>query len=191
MKYAVFDESGFPLGFYAEDIHGARMRPTFGPAPEPSEEDPYPVPPVVGEEPNPACLIPAGAVAITDEQWSDFVDNQGRRKWIGGQVVVFDPPAPPAPVPTSISDRQFFQQLAIDDVISEAEAEAAVATGTIPAEMLALIDDLPEAQRFGARMMLKGATVFERHHPLTVTIGQLYGWEDEQIDDLFQDAAAL
>lgn len=93
--------------------------------------------------------------------------------------------------PPSISDRQFFQQLAIDLVVSEDEAEAAVATGTIPIAMLALIDTLPSVQRFGARMMLKGATVFERHHPLIETIGTLYSWTDEQIDDLFRNAAAL
>jgi hypothetical protein len=98
---------------------------------------------------------------------------------------------PPDAVPSEISDRQFFQQLAIDDVISETEAEDAVATGTIPAAMLALIEALPQELRFGARMMLKGATVFERHHPLTVTIGTLYGWTDQEIDDLFQAAAAL
>lgn len=57
--------------------------------------------------------------------------------------------------------------------------------------MLALIDARPQAQRFGDRMMLKGATVFERHHPLMVTIGALYGWTEEQIDHFFQDAAAL
>lgn len=107
------------------------------------------------------------------------------------QVAALLAPVSETPAVKSISDRQFFQQLAIDDVISEEEAEAAVATGTIPAEMLALIDALPQAQRFGARMMLKGATVFERHHPLTVTIGALYNWTDQQIDQLFQSAAAL
>ena len=91
----------------------------------------------------------------------------------------------------SISDRQFFQQLALDGVISEAEAEAAVATGVIPAAMLALVDALPAGQRFGARMMLMGATVFERHHPLTETIGALYGWDSARIDRLFEHAASL
>lgn len=117
--------------------------------------------------------------------------------WVGYEAWLADGNAPepyappPRAAPTSISDRQFFQQLAIDGVISEAEAEAAVATGAIPAAMLALIDALPEVQRFGARMMLKGATVFERHHVLTVTIGTMYGWTDGQIDTLFQNAAAL
>lgn len=98
---------------------------------------------------------------------------------------------PPPPVPTAISDRQFFQQLAIDGVITEEGAENAVANGSIPAAMLTLIGALPDAQQFGARMMLKGATVFERYHPLTVTIGTLYGWTEPQIDELFRAAAVL
>lgn len=111
MKYAVFDEAGFPLGFYAEDIHGARMRPIFGPAPEPTEETPDPAAPIVGEEPNLACLIPADAVAITDEQWSEFVDNQGRRKWIGGEVVAFEPLPPPVDLAAYAADRRWRREV--------------------------------------------------------------------------------
>lgn len=49
MKYAVFDEKGFPKGFYSNDIHGDN--------------------------------IPKEAIQITDEQWQEFISNQGRRKW--------------------------------------------------------------------------------------------------------------
>lgn len=91
----------------------------------------------------------------------------------------------------TISDRQFFQQLALSGIISEAEAEAAVATGTIPAAMLALVDALPSEQRFGARMMLKGAVEFRRDHPLTNALAAMYGWSNEQVDALFEAAAAL
>lgn len=38
--------------------------------------------------------IPAEAVQITDEQWSEFINNQGLRRWVNGEVVVYDPPAP-------------------------------------------------------------------------------------------------
>jgi hypothetical protein len=97
---------------------------------------------------------------------------------------------PETVLPKIISDRQFFQQLAIAGVITQSEAEAAVATGTIPAAMLALVSVLPEGQQFAARMMLMGATSFERTHPLTVAFGSMYGWDDAQIDALF-DAASL
>lgn len=59
----------------------------------------------------------------------------------GGEAIEPDTP-PPALVLGLISDCQFFQQLAIDGVISEEEAEAAGASGTIPTAMLALIDEL-------------------------------------------------
>jgi len=49
MKYAVFDENGFPKAFYDKAIHGNN--------------------------------IPAEAVEITDEQWLEFINNQGRRRW--------------------------------------------------------------------------------------------------------------
>lgn len=97
----------------------------------------------------------------------------------------------PEPVPHSISDRQFFQQLAVLGKITEAEAEAAVATGEIPAAMLALVDQLPAEQQFPARMLLKGATVFEYSHPMTSTIASLYDWNETQKADLFRAAAVL
>ena len=73
MKYATFDEIGLPLGFYAEDVHGDRE---------------------IDGEPNPNCLIPAGAVEISDADWRDFVANPGLRRWADGAVVAYDPPPP-------------------------------------------------------------------------------------------------
>ncbi len=105
----------------------------------------------------------------------------------------FSPPVSPtiAPAIVPISDRQFFQQLAIQGIISQDEALSAVATGTIPSEMLPLINALPADQQFGAKMILMGATTFERNHPLTIAIGQAYGWSDTQIDQFFLAAALL
>ena len=37
--------------------------------------------------------IPADTVEITDEQWQEFIDNQGLRRWSDGTVVTFEPPA--------------------------------------------------------------------------------------------------
>jgi len=96
------------------------------------------------------------------------------------------PPADP-----EISDRQLFQQLAIEKEITEEEAEAAVATGTIPEAMMALVQALPAEQQFGARMMLKGATTIKRRHPMTALIGQLYGWDDAELDRFFAAAGVL
>lgn len=97
--------------------------------------------------------------------------------------------APPASI--IVSDRQFFQALAMGGKITEAEAEAAVATGTIPADMAALVDQLPADQQFTARMLLKGATTFRSDHPLADMLAGLYGLNEEQKLDLFRVASQL
>ncbi|MER9003338.1 hypothetical protein NKI15_06875 [Mesorhizobium sp. M0862] len=95
------------------------------------------------------------------------------------------------PVPEVISDRQFFQALAVGGIITQAEALAAVKTGVIPAAMVALIAALPEANRFAAEMLLSGATEFKRAHPLTSAFGAAFGWGESQIDEFWIEAAAL
>lgn len=94
-------------------------------------------------------------------------------------------------IPQSISDRQFFQQLAIQGLITEQEAEEAVGPGTIPVSMVSLINQLPVEQRFSARMLVRGATRFERNHSVTKLIGTLYGLSDSQIDTLWVNASKL
>jgi hypothetical protein len=91
-KFALFDEGGFPVAFFSPDVHGERMRPVYGDLPEPTEEEPRPIRSVIGEEPNPDCLIPAEAIEISDEQWLDMVQHPGRRRWQDGEVVEHVPP---------------------------------------------------------------------------------------------------
>lgn len=99
--------------------------------------------------------------------------------------------APPPAVPQEISDRQFFQQLAVMGLITEDEAIAAVATGTLPAAMAAFIDQLPAEQQFAARMALQGATTFLRSNPLVETFGAMQGMTSAEIDVLWRAAAVL
>ncbi|MER9506046.1 hypothetical protein [Mesorhizobium sp. M0579] len=96
-------------------------------------------------------------------------------------------------IPETISDRQFFQGLALPpySIITKAEALAAVKTGEIPAAMVALVEALPEASRFGAEMLLSGATEFKRAHPLTNVFGQAFGWDSSQVDAFWISASAL
>jgi hypothetical protein len=95
-------------------------------------------------------------------------------------------------VPAFISDRQFFQQLAIVNTISQDEALAAVATGTIPPPLMAFVDALPtDADKFNAKMLLAGAVIFERNHPLTAAIAMAQGMTSEQVDAFFIAAAQL
>lgn len=104
----------------------------------------------------------------------------------------FAEPAPaPEPVPALISDRQFFQQLAVMGLITEAEALDAVGPGILPASMLALINMLPQEQRFSTKIILTGATAFERSHPLTPVLGGMYGLDSDALDDVWRQGALL
>lgn len=99
---------------------------------------------------------------------------------------------PPVPVPPIISDRQFFQQAAVLGIITQAEALAAVKTGTLPTVLQDIIDAEADAdKRFAMSMMLSGATIFERAHPMTDPIGEALGMTVEQIDQFFIAAATL
>lgn len=114
--------------------------------------------------------------------------------WAGGAAVIAAPvvePEPEEPVPSSISDRQFAQQLAVLGVISEAEALAWAARGELPDAIEAAIAALPEAQRFSARMLLASATTYERSHPLVGALADLLGYDSGEIDDLWRAAALL
>jgi hypothetical protein len=96
-----------------------------------------------------------------------------------------------APVPSAISDRQFFQRLAEQGVITQAEALSAVKVGAIPATLQALINQMPQDQQFAALMIVSGGTTFERMHPMTIAIGTAYGWSSDEIDAFFTAAAVL
>ncbi|MBP1091948.1 hypothetical protein [Bradyrhizobium diazoefficiens] len=129
-----------------------------------------------------------GACIPSDPGNSDW---RAYQDWLSAGNVPEPHIEPPPPVPDLISDRQFFQQLAIQGVITQADALAAVKTGEIPAALQTLIDAMPQDQRFGATMIVAGATAFQRNHPLTLAIGQAYGWSSAQIDDLWRAAVQL
>lgn len=140
-------------------------------------------------------LIPAHATEIAPPAPEDgFVLRFVNASW--GYSPIEEPEQPPTEepepfVPAAISDRQFFHVMAIDGLITEAEALTAVKTGDPPAAFETFIASLPESERFSARMLLEGATTFERAHPLTNAFGTMYGMTAGQIDDLWRRASAL
>ncbi|MBB4102396.1 hypothetical protein [Allorhizobium borbori] len=94
-------------------------------------------------------------------------------------------PSPP------ISDRQFFHQLAIDGRISEAEALAAVATGTLPAAVETIVSGLSSVDQFSARMLMTGATSFHRDHPLVIVFATAIGMDADGLDEFWSAASEL
>ena len=119
-------------------------------------------------------LVPLGNLAV----WDDATLAQyGVTK-----VVTTD-------VPQVISDRQFFQLLANRGIITAEEALAAVGPGIIPAQLEIFVGLLPEQDRFAARMVLSGATEFDRTHPLVQVFGHLFSWTPQDIDDFCTEAS--
>jgi hypothetical protein len=104
---------------------------------------------------------------------------------------VADVPAAPDLVPAVISDRQFYQQLAVMGLITQSEALAAVKVGTVPATLQGFIDALPSDQQFAAEMHVAGAVAFRRDHPLTAALAAVMGWTSDQVDQLWIAAAQL
>jgi len=96
--------------------------------------------------------------------------------------------SPPVP---DISRRQFYQQLAVQGIITQAEALAAVTSGSIPAALQVLINGLPSSEQFPATMLIVGNDTYHRSHPLVAQIGIAYGWTSAQMDAFFNAAAAL
>lgn len=109
--FCVFNANGLPAAFYNDEMHGAKVRPVYGEPSQPTDEDPFPVAPIIGEEANPDCRIPASAIEITREQWLECLDNQGQRKMVDGQLVEYVPPPPEPIIPHRVSSRQFFMML--------------------------------------------------------------------------------
>ena len=127
--------------------------------------------------------IPEGKVATGSTLEND--NGTIRRRW-----TLED--APPPPVPAVISDRQFAHVLALQGLITQDEALAWVKTGDVPSALQALVDEIPDPViKFSAQMLLAGATVFERDHPMTAQLAAGLGMSSEQVDDLWRAAAAL
>lgn len=121
-----------------------------------------------------------------EEEWAAY------QAWLADGGVVTPAPPPVVPVPQIISDRQFFQMAAMAGLVTMDEALAAVQTGAIPAVLQTVVDGITDpAQQFGAKMLLSGATQFERYHPLTEAVGAHLGWTSEQIDQFYIQAAQL
>jgi len=142
-------------------------------------------------EPN-VWLVPAHATLVAPPS---IPDGYVARRVDGAWQLELAPAPPsdePEAVPTRIiSDRQFFQQLALAGFIERSEALAAVKTGEIPQALSGLLDNLPVDARFNAEMLLSGATQFDRYHPLVAQIAAAQGMTDADVDQFWLAASAL
>jgi len=75
-RYGVFDAEGAALAFYCDDVFD-------------SSHD--------------RLTVPADAVELTEAQYRELINNQPLARFIGGEVVVLEPP-PPRPGPPNPLD---------------------------------------------------------------------------------------
>lgn len=128
---------------------------------------------------------PAGTIEVPLKPGDDYV-------WMDNAWGYVAPEPEPELVPGEISRRQFFQQLAVMGIISNAEALSALQAGAIPAPLQIIIDQLPtDDDKFNAQMLVVGATTFNRLHPLSETVRIALSWTEQQKDDFWIAANKL
>ena len=98
---------------------------------------------------------------------------------------------PSAPVPASMSRRQFIIGMLTERFITSAEADALSATGAIPAPFAAVVSQLPADQQVAARVTIRTATEFYRNNPLMIAGLTVVGATEAQLDDFFRKYAAV
>jgi len=129
---AVFDDNGFPVGFYPSDVWPSGY--------------------------------PETAIEITEDQWCEFIENSGARKWQNGTVVEYIPPAPePAPIITVIPAVTLWERMTDNEA---EQVNAAMAT-----------------QPFRTRQIFLTANTFRSDHELWPLLVQM-------ATDLFGEARA-
>ncbi len=95
-------------------------------------------------------------------------------------------------VPEAISRRQFYQVIAVREMITKAEALAAITTGTLPAALDAMVSLIADEDiEWQARMLLSGATEFRRSNGFVEFFGAMQGLDSGAMDQLWRDGHAL
>lgn len=130
---------------------------------------------------------PEGAIAVpSPPEHASQVWNFEMGAW--GQIPddVLDAAMP------AISDRQFFQGLAEEQIIGWEEAEAACGSGIIPTELLGYLEEIPdEVERKRARLKVIAATVYLITDPLVPLIAARKGWTPQRTRDFWAFCASL
>lgn len=116
-------------------------------------------------------------IEVPDDVFAGFVqDGNG---WAA-------PPAPPAPVPPSISFAQLLIGLVSEGWITADEGRAWRDRTALPAPVQALIASLPEAQQFAAETRAFAPSEVLRNDPLVQGLGVVAGKTEAQLDDFFR-----
>ncbi|SDP47039.1 hypothetical protein SAMN05428967_2263 [Phyllobacterium sp. YR620] len=121
---------------------------------------------------NPEEIIPASAIEISEEQFSDLYTNFQTRKLVDGEVVVYTPPPPPPVIPDRVTRRQFRLQL-------------------IDAGLLSTVEGWIATQDERTQAAYADSGTFLRSDEMLQTGFAALGFTTEQIDSFFTEAAGL
>jgi len=88
------------------------------------------------------------------------------------------PPAPPEPVPESVTLRQFLMQADRTGLLATLEA-------------LKVNEAVPAQTRRDLHFFLEYSNLIDRYHPLISQLAPIVGVTEAQVDDLFRAAAQL
>ena len=116
--------------------------------------------------------IPSDGVEISDEQWLEFLEYCGMRKWIDGQIVAYEPPAPEPIIPDRVTRRQFRLQL-------------------IDAGLLEQVEEWIATQNARTQAAYADSGTFLRTDEMLQQGFTGLGFSEEQIDAFFTSAASL
>lgn len=153
MIKAKFDKDGFPAAFYDTRAYAD------------------------------TSFIPADTVEITEDQWKEFLDNAGRKKWVDGKIIDYTPPAPPVVYP-NLSARQFWQA-ALTIGITEDDLVSGVANASSPYYIA------DEKERASSLIDITKATNFSRDFPLLKLIAKEKNISDDDLNKLWLEAAKI
>ena len=127
--------------------------------------------------------IPDNAVSISEDQWREFIEHAGQRKWENGEVVTYTPP-PPAPVFPALSSRQFWQAALVIGV-----REENLITDIANKDSPFYIAD--EEERESVLIDITKATSFTRDFPLLEKMAEVNKIPAEQLDTLWNWASNI
>ena len=97
---------------------------------------------------------------------------------------------PGAPVPASMSRRQFIIGMLQEGFLTANEADL-LSEGVIPQVFATVIDGLPVEHRIPAKITIRTATEFYRNNPLMIAGLTVVGATEAQLDDFFRKYAAV
>lgn len=142
-----------------------------------------------------------GPLCINIETWPAGFEPDGEIYIIDDRAIMngtFDKETdtwthPPEPVPFYVSDRQLFTVLKERGMVTAAEAKAVVFSGVIPARMQAVIDKLPEDERFAVELRVGGLTQYNRNDPFVHMFASDpdINLTSDEVDQIWRDASAV